>query len=97
MNGHQCIVSKVVRLVRDGKCTLTTRVVASCQQDTTSCLLYPDDMAGGRCAENAILADYELLDAVCSTNLSNQLCDFWVPVAAITTNDEGRSSNAFWD
>lgn len=47
----------------------TTGVVAGRQQDATSGLAYPDDMAGGRCAEDAVLADQELLDAVRSANL----------------------------
>lgn len=71
--------------------------MAGCQQNTTSGLPYPNDMAGGRCAEDAILADQELLDAVCGTNLCNELGDLWVPVAAITTNDEERVLDAFRD
>jgi hypothetical protein len=34
------------------------------------------------------LADEELLDAVCGTNLGDQLNDLGIPVAAITANDE---------
>jgi hypothetical protein len=45
-------------------------------------------MAGGGCAENAVLSDQELLDTVCGTDLGDQLSDFWVPVTTITSNDE---------
>lgn len=47
-------------------------------------------MAGSRCGQNTVLADEKLLDAVCSTNLGNQLNDLGVPEAAIATNDEER-------
>jgi hypothetical protein len=66
---------------------LTTRVVASREQNASSSLPYPNDVAGGRCAEDAVLADQELLDAVRGTELCDQLGDLWVPVAAVTAND----------
>lgn len=58
------------------------------QQDTTGSFAYPDDVAGSWGTENAILADQELLDAVCCTDLGDQLRDLWVPVTAVTTDDE---------
>ncbi len=66
----------------------TTRVVAGGEQDTTSCLAEADDMAGSRGGQDTVLADEELLDAVGSANLGNQLDDFRVPKASIATNDE---------
>jgi hypothetical protein len=45
-------------------------------------------MAGGRCRQDTVLADQELLDAVSSTNLGNELDNFRVPVAAISANDK---------
>jgi hypothetical protein len=72
-------------------------IVASSQQDTTSGLAYADDVASSWCAEDAILADQQLLDTVGGTDLGDQLSDFGVPVTAITTNDEGGALNAFGD
>jgi hypothetical protein len=43
-------------------------------------------MASRWCAENAFLADQQLLDAIGSANLRNQLRDLGVPVPTITTN-----------
>ena len=76
---------------------LTTRVVRGGQQDTTGGLPDPDDMAGSWCAEDTILADQELLDAVSGTNLCNGLGDLGVPVATVTTNDEGGVLDALGD
>lgn len=45
-------------------------------------------MASSRSGEDTILTDQKLLDAVSSTNLSDELDNFRVPVAAVTTNDE---------
>lgn len=62
--------------------------MAGSEQNTASCLAYPDDMAGSWGAENAVLADQELLDAVCCTDLGDELCDFGVPVASISADDQ---------
>lgn len=45
-------------------------------------------MAGSGCGQNTVLADKELLDAVGSANLGNQLDDLGVPETTITTDDE---------
>lgn len=75
----------------------TSRVVTGGQQDASRCLLDSDDVTGSRCAQNAIVTDDQLLDAVCRTNFGNQLCDFWIPVASITADNEGRSFYSFRD
>jgi hypothetical protein len=75
----------------------TSRVVAGRQKDTAGRLPYPDDVTGGWCTQDAILADQELLDAIRSTNLGDQLSDLGVPVPAITTNNKEGSSNALGD
>jgi hypothetical protein len=54
-------------------------------------------MRGSGGAENAILANDELLDTVCGTNLCNGLGDLGVPVTAVTTNDEGRVLDTLGD
>ena len=76
---------------------LTTGVVAGSEEDTTRRLAYPDDVTGGGRAHDAVLADEKLLDAIGSAHLGDSLGDLGVPVTAITTNDEERALNAFWD
>ena len=71
--------------------------MAGRQQDTTGCVSYPDDIAGRGSTENAILADDELLDAIASADLGNQLCDLGVPVASITTDDQCGSFDTLGD
>lgn len=70
---------------------LTTWVVAGSQQDTTSGFPLADDMAGSGRGQNTVLADEELLDAVRSTNLGNQLDHLGVPETTVATNDEERA------
>jgi hypothetical protein len=77
--------------------SLTSRVVAGRQEDATRRLPYPDDVAGSRGAENAILSDQKLLDSVCGTNLGNKLGNLGIPVTTITTNDQERALGAFGD
>jgi hypothetical protein len=67
---------------------LTAGVVAGSEEDASSGLAFPNDMAGSGSRENAVLADQELLDTVGGTDLCDQLDDLGVPVATITTNDE---------
>jgi hypothetical protein len=86
-----------VSLVVEWLQRLTTRVVRGGQQDTTSGLADADDMRGSGGAENAILANDELLDTVCGANLCNGLGDLGVPVTAVTTNDEGRVLDTLGD
>lgn len=71
--------------------TLTAGVVAGSQENTTGSFPLADDMAGGGCGQDTILADEELLDAICRTNFGNQLDDLGVPKTAIATNDEERA------
>jgi len=54
-------------------------------------------MAGGWCAEDTVLTDQELLDAVGGTNLCDHLGDLWVPVSAISTDDEEGVLDALRD
>lgn len=70
---------------------LTTGVVAGRQEDTTSGLALSDDVAGSRGGQDAILADQELLDAICGTNLCTELDDLGVPESAVTTDDKERA------
>jgi len=54
-------------------------------------------VTGCRCAHDTILADDELLDTVCGTNLCNGLGDLGVPVTTVTTDDEGRVLDTLGD
>lgn len=67
---------------------LTAGVVAGGQEDASCGLALPDNMAGSRSRENAVLADQEFLDAISSTDLCNQLDHLGVPEATVTTNDK---------
>lgn len=58
------------------------------QQDTTSSLTHTDHIASGRGAQDTVLADQQLLHAVGSADLRDQLDDLGVVVTAITTNDQ---------
>lgn len=58
------------------------------QEDTTGGLPLADDMAGSGRGQDAILADQELLDTVCRTNLGNDLDNLGIPESTITTNDK---------
>ena len=74
---------------------LASGVVAGSQQNTASSLPLANDMTCSWCAQNTILTDQELLDAVCCTNLCNLLNHLGVVEAAITTNDEEGALDAF--
>ena len=80
-----------------GEGSLTTRIMAGSQENTASGTAYSDDIAGGWCAKNAILADQQLLDAVGSANLGDQLSDLRVPISSISANDQERTFDAFRD
>jgi hypothetical protein len=71
-----------------GGLALTAGVMAGRQEDTTSGAMLADDMAGSRSGQDAVLADQELFDAVCRSDLCNQLDDLRVPVTAVAANDE---------
>lgn len=66
----------------------TTGIVAGGEQDTARGLSQSNDVAGSGRRENAVLADEEFLDAVCSTDLCDQLNDLRVPETAVTTDDK---------
>lgn len=67
---------------------LTTGVVGGGQQDSSGGSPLADDVTGSRCAENSVLADENLLDAVCASDFGDDLDDLGVVVTAVTTNDE---------
>ena len=69
----------------------TAGVVAGSQEDAASGLALPDNMTGGRGGEEAVFSDDELLHAVGSSDLGDQLNDLGVPVPAIAANDEERA------
>jgi hypothetical protein len=71
--------------------------VAGGEQNTAGGLADADEVAGGRSGHDAVLADEELLHAICGTNLCNDLGDLGVVVAAIATNDERCALSTFGD
>lgn len=82
---------RVTTKSRSKRLILTTGVVAGSQKDTTSSLPLADDMAGSWRRQDTVLADEELLDAVCGTNLGNQLDHLGVIETTVATNDEERA------
>lgn len=73
---------------------VTSRVVTGGQKDTTCGSLFPNDMASCRCREDTILADQQLLNAICGTDFGYQLNNFGIVEASISTNDQKASLNA---
>lgn len=67
------------------------------QEDPAGRVDGPDDVAGGGSAEDAVVADDELLDTVGGADLCNQLQHLWVPVPAIAADDEGGVLGALGD
>ena len=96
-SGPALVVSTVFDSSKQAWVVQTSRVVTGGEQDTTGSLPDPDDMASSRCAEDTILADQELLDAVGSTDLCDLLSNLGVPVTTISSNDEECTLRAFRD
>lgn len=76
---------------------LTTRVVAGCEQDTAGCVSLPDNMAGSRCTQYAILPNQQLLDTVGCPNFGNQLHDLWIVESSISSNNQEAALDALRD
>jgi hypothetical protein len=62
--------------------------MTSGQNDAARGLAFSDNMAGGWGREKAMLPDHQLLDAICRTDLGDQLGDFWIPESPIAANDQ---------
>jgi len=71
----------------------TTRVVTGCEEDASGSLSFSDNMASCWRAEDAILADQELLHSICSADLGDQLRDLWVVEASIPSYYQERTLN----
>jgi hypothetical protein len=71
--------------------------VAGGEQNTAGGTTNADEVAGSGSGHDAVVADEELLHAVCGTNLCNDLSDLRVVVTAITTDNEGCALGAFGD
>jgi len=65
------------------------RVVAGGEEDTTISLVLADDVGSSRSGEDTVLSDNELLDAVGSTNLENDLDGLGGEISSVTTDDKG--------
>ena len=88
------MVSLVLRILQN-ECQLTARIVACCKQYAASRLPFPDNVAGRWCTQDTILPNQELLHAVRSADLCDQLNDLWVVVPAVTSNDKKGALSAF--
>lgn len=91
------LVSPEVNIGWRFRSLLTTGVVTSSQEDTTSSLSHADQVASSRGTHDAILADQQLLDAIGGTDLGDLGNDLRVVVTAIATNDEERVLDTLGD
>jgi hypothetical protein len=69
--------------------------VAGGEQDTASGIADTDEVAGGRSGHDTILADEELLHAICGTDLCDDLGNLGVVITAITTDNERCALSTF--
>lgn len=69
--------------------------MAGSKKDSAGSATFPDDVTCSRCAEDAVLSDQEFLHTVCCADLRNELRNFWVVEAAISTNYQEASVHAF--
>ena len=76
---------------------LTTWIMTGRQQDPSRCLPLPDHMACSRCRQNPMLAHDDLLHSIRSPDLGDILDRLWVPVSAITTDDQQGIPGSFGD
>lgn len=76
--------------------SLTAWVVAGRQQNAARGLALSDDMARGRCREDAILPDQKLLDAIGRADFGDQLDDLGIPIPAIAADDEKGALTLCW-
>lgn len=67
------------------------------EEYTARSLSLPNDVTGSRCAQYTILPNQQLLDAVCSTNLGDQLHHFRVVVSSISSYNKEASFCTFRD
>lgn len=73
----------------------TSWVMAGGQEDAASGLAFSNNMTCSRCAQYTVLPDQKLLDAVCCADLCDQLHDLGIVEAAISSNDQEASFDAF--
>ena len=67
------------------------------QENPAGSFAFPDDVTRSRCAQDPILSYQQLLDAICSSDLGNQLHYFRVVVSPIPTDDEEAVLGTFRD
>lgn len=80
--------STVRDVVLDAKVVVrSTWIVARGQQDTTVCLVFPDDVRGCRCREDSILANDEFPNAIRRPDLKDRLYGLWREEPPIATDD----------
>ena len=75
----------------------TTWVVTRSQEDTARSFPLPDNVAGGWCAEDAILSYQEPLDSICCSDFGNQLHHLRVVISSVSSNDQEAAFYTFRD
>lgn len=68
--------------------------MAGSKEDTAGGLAFPNNVAGSRSAQNAVLSDQQFLHSICSSNLGNQLHDFGIVVTPISPDDQEATLGA---
>ena len=71
--------------------------MARSKQDPTGSTSLPDNMARSWGAQYAVLANNQLLNAIRSSNASNQLDGLRIVETSISTDNEERILSALWD
>ena len=77
--------------------SLTPRIVASREQDSTRSLSFSNDVASGRRTQYAVLTNKDLFHSVSGTNLSNQLNELWIVEASVSANNQEAALCALRD
>lgn len=68
--------------------------MAGGKEDTARRIAFSNNVAGGRSTQNAILSDQQFFHSVCSSDLGNQLHDFWVVVTPISPDNQEATLGA---
>lgn len=71
--------------------------MAGSKEDTAGGLAFPDNVAGSRSTQNAVLSDQEVFHSICSSDFGNQLHHFGVVVTPISPDDQEATFGALGD
>lgn len=68
--------------------------MAGSKEDTARGIAFPNNVAGSRGTQNAILSDQQFFHSVCSSDLGNQLHCFRVVVTPISSDNQETALDA---